>query len=72
MVKGLFADVDVAQITRLVSQYHCPRTVREQDYLPLAQQILGRNGNQMAPLGLSLACGTRTRRRSGSTSDRFF
>ena len=54
VVKGQFADVDVAQITRLVSQYRAHAQFEEQDYLPLAQQILGRNGNQMAALGLSL------------------
>ena len=44
----------VADLSRLVSQYRAHAQFEEQEYLPLAQQILGRNGNHMAALGLSL------------------
>jgi hemerythrin-like domain-containing protein len=54
VVKGQFGDVDVAQVSRLVSQYRAHAQFEEQEYLPLAQQILGRNDNQMAALGMSL------------------
>ena len=54
VVKGQFGDVDLVQISRLVSQYRAHALFEEQEYLPLAQQILGRDGNQMAALGMSL------------------
>lgn len=54
VVKGQFADVDAVAIARLVSQYRAHAQFEEQEYLPLAQQILGRNDQQMAALGLSL------------------
>ena len=54
VVKGQFGDVNVADLSRLVSQYRAHAQFEEQEYLPLAQQILGRNGNHMAALGLSL------------------
>ena len=54
VVKGQFGEVNVADLARLVSQYRTHAQFEEQEYLPLAQQILGRNGNHMAALGLSL------------------
>ena len=54
VVKGQFGDVNVADLSRLVSQYRAHAQFEEQEYLPLAQQILGRDGNHMAALGLSL------------------
>ena len=54
VVKGQFADVDVVQIQRLVSQYRAHAQFEEREYLPLAQQILGRNGDHMAALGMSM------------------
>lgn len=54
VVKGQFGEVNVADLARLVSQYRAHAQFEEQEYLPLAQQILGRNGNHMAALGLSL------------------
>jgi hemerythrin-like domain-containing protein len=54
VVKGQFGDLDLVQISRLVSQYRAHALFEEQEYLPLAQQILGRDGNQMAALGMSL------------------
>ncbi len=54
VVKGQFGEVNVSDLARLVSQYRTHAQFEEQEYLPLAQQILGRNGNHMAALGLSL------------------
>jgi hemerythrin-like domain-containing protein len=54
VVKGQFGEVNVTDLSRLVSQYRAHAQFEEQEYLPLAQQILGRNGNHMAALGLSL------------------
>ena len=54
VVKGQFGEVNVVDLARLVSQYRAHAKFEEQEYLPLAQQILGRNGNHMAALGLSL------------------
>lgn len=54
VVKGQFGEVNVSDLARLVSQYRAHALFEEQEYLPLAQQILGRNGNHMAALGLSL------------------
>lgn len=54
VVKGQFGDVNVADLARLVSQYRAHAQFEEQEYLPLAQQILARNGNHMAALGMSL------------------
>ncbi len=54
VVKGQFGEVNVSDLARLVSQYRAHAQFEEQQYLPLAQQILGRNGNHMAALGLSL------------------
>ncbi len=54
VVKGQFSDVDAVAIARLISQYRDHAQFEEQEYLPLAQQILGRDGKQMAALGLSL------------------
>lgn len=54
VAKGQFGDVNVADLSRLVNQYRAHAQFEEQEYLPLAQQILGRDGNHMAALGLSL------------------
>ena len=54
VVKGQFGEVNVSDLARLVSQYRAHAQFEEQEYLPLAQQILGRDGNHMAALGLSL------------------
>ena len=54
VVKGQFGEVNVSDLARLVSQYRAHAQFEEQEYLPLAQKVLGRNGNHMAALGLSL------------------
>lgn len=54
VVKGQFGEVNVSDLARLVSQYRAHAQFEEQEYLSLAQKVLGRNGNHMAALGLSL------------------
>lgn len=48
---GELAASDVAELVRL---YTAHAGFEERHFLPLAEQILGRNGNHMAALGLSL------------------
>jgi hypothetical protein len=38
----------------MVQRYQAHAQLEEQAFLPLAQTVLGRNGNHMAALGLSL------------------
>ncbi|HOB65528.1 hemerythrin domain-containing protein [Ottowia sp.] len=52
--KGQPADVDGEAVRRLVAQYKAHARFEEMEFLPLSEQILGRNGNHMAALGLSL------------------
>lgn len=52
--KGKAADLDDAAVAELVRAYTAHARFEEQELLPLAQEILGRNGNHMAALGLSL------------------
>lgn len=47
-------DLDAAAVQTLVEQYLAHAAYEEQRFLPLAERILGRNGNHMAALGLSL------------------
>jgi hemerythrin-like domain-containing protein len=47
------ADVS-ARVSALVSDYQAHAQYEEAEFLPLSQQILGRNSNHMAALGLSL------------------
>lgn len=54
VAKGQPVDLDVTEIQRLVAQYRGHAQFEEAAFLPLAQQILGRNSNHMAALGLSL------------------
>jgi hemerythrin-like domain-containing protein len=54
VAKGQSFDVDTALIERLVSLYRAHAHFEEQEFLPLAQTILGRNSNHMAALGMSL------------------
>ena len=54
VAKGQPADIDPAAIERLVAQYKAHAHFEETEFLPLSEQILGRDGNQMAALGLSL------------------
>lgn len=52
--RGKPADVEGAVLAELVRSYHAHARFEEAEFLPLAQTILGRNGNHMAALGLSL------------------
>ena len=52
--RGKAADIDSAVVAELVRAYSAHARFEEDSFLPLAQEILGRNGNHMAALGLSL------------------
>ena len=52
--KGKPAQIDAAAVAELVFAYGSHARFEEREFLPLAQVILGRNGNHMAALGLSL------------------
>jgi hypothetical protein len=52
--KGKLADVDAAVVAELVHAYGIHARFEEEEFLPLADTILGRNGNHMAALGLSM------------------
>ncbi len=54
VAKGQATDVDVSAIQRLVTHYRAHAQYEEAEFLPLSQNILGRNANHMAALGLSL------------------
>lgn len=52
--RGKPADIDTAVVAELVRAYSAHAQFEEQHFLPLSQEILGRNGDHMAALGLSL------------------
>lgn len=52
--RGKAADIDTVVVAELVRAYTAHARFEEDSFLPLAQEILGRNGNHMAALGLSL------------------
>jgi hemerythrin-like domain-containing protein len=54
VAKGQDAQLDEAALTRLVRHYREHALLEENQFLPLAETILGRNNNHMAALGLSL------------------
>lgn len=54
VAKGQSTELDVDEVQRLVTEYTAHATYEEAEFLPLAEQILGRNSNHMAALGLSL------------------
>jgi hemerythrin-like domain-containing protein len=54
LAKGQPTVVDPDAIRDLVDQYKAHARFEEMEFLPLSQQILGRNGNHLAALGLSL------------------
>ena len=54
VAKGQAVDVNVPDIQKLVTQYRAHAQFEEQAFLPLSQDILGRNAHHMAALGLSL------------------
>lgn len=52
--RGKPADLDAGALDELVRSYTAHARFEEESFLPLAETILGRNGNHMAALGLSL------------------
>jgi hemerythrin-like domain-containing protein len=54
VAKGHSTDLDTADLQRLVSEYTRHARYEETEFLPLSEQILSRNSNHMAALGLSL------------------
>jgi len=54
IAKGHHGELDGAQVAALVELYHAHASYEEQQFLPLSQEILGRDGNHMAALGMSL------------------
>ena len=54
MAKGQATHIDVSELHRLVADYQAHARFEETEFLPLAEEILGRNSNHMAALGLSL------------------
>jgi Hemerythrin HHE cation binding domain len=54
VAKGRDSDLDASAVQRLVATYTDHAQYEEQQFLPFAEALLGRNGNHMAALGLSL------------------
>ncbi|MFN3493953.1 MAG: hemerythrin domain-containing protein [Hydrogenophaga sp.] len=54
VAKGQAASLDVDDLHHLVAEYQRHASFEETEFLPLAQDILGRNSNHLAALGLSL------------------
>lgn len=54
VVKGQDTTLDVRALQALVERYQAHARLEEQQFLPLAQDILGRQDHHMAALGLSL------------------
>lgn len=52
--KGKPARIDSAAVAELVRSFGLHARFEEEEFLPLAEIILGRNGNHMAALGLAL------------------
>ncbi len=52
--KGQDTALDMAVVHALVTTYRSHAAFEESEFLPLSKLILGRNGNHMAALGLSL------------------
>jgi hemerythrin-like domain-containing protein len=52
--KGHDSSLDGRDVNALVARYEAHARYEEQEFLPLSQQILGRNSDHMAALGLSL------------------
>ena len=54
VANGQNTTLDVLALQSLVQRYQAHARLEEQAFLPLAQNILGRNDNHMAALGLTL------------------
>jgi len=51
---GKPVELDIPAIAELIRAYTVHARFEEEHFLPVAQEVLGRNGNHMAALGLSL------------------
>jgi len=54
IAKGHDTDLDTLAVQQMVHDYHTHAAFEETEFLPLSQEILGRNRNHMAALGMSL------------------
>jgi len=54
VAKGQAVDLNVSDLEALTSQYRIHVQYEEVEFLPLSQEILGRQSNHMAALGMSL------------------
>lgn len=54
IAKGHDVQLDTVALEQLVKEYRSHARFEELEFLPLSQQILARNSNQMAALGMSL------------------
>ncbi len=54
VARGAHADLDAAAVHELVASYLEHAAYEEAEFLPLAQEILGRDSKHMAALGVSL------------------
>lgn len=54
VAEGRDSPLDAARLAQLVTDYNAHADFEEQTFLPLAQQILGRDPNHLAALDLSL------------------
>lgn len=54
IAKGHDSELDAVAVAQMVKEYHAHAAFEESEFLPLAQDILGRNQNHMAALGMSL------------------
>ncbi len=54
LAAGHDAELDAAAVAALARDYAAHARYEESEFLPLAQQILGRDGNHLAALGMSL------------------
>ena len=54
VAKGQEAQLDESALQAMVTRYQLHAQLEEQEFLPLAEMILGRNDHHMAALGLTL------------------
>lgn len=52
--RGHDAELDSVAVQQMVNEYHAHASFEETRFLPLSQEILGRNQNHIAALGMSL------------------
>lgn len=59
VAKGQAVEVNVPDIQKLVTQYRAHAQFEEQAFLPLSQDILGRNAHHLTARACRCTCGTR-------------